>query len=211
MNNHGNYIISLGNFCRWLATQAEALGVEIYPGFAAAEVLYDEDGARQGRRHRRHGHRQGRPADRQLTRPASSCTARYTLFAEGCRGSLTKTLFERFKLRDGVDPQTYGIGIKELWEIDPAKHQQGTDHPHHRLAAGPQHLWRLLPLSPGEQPGGGRLRRRARLPESASLARSRSSSASRRTRRSGRSSRAAGASPTARARSTRAASSRSRS
>ncbi len=124
MNNHGNYIISLGNLCRWLATQAEELGVEIYPGFAAAEVLYNDDGAVVGVATGDMGiDREGNPTD-QFT-PGMELRARYTLFAEGCRGSLTKTLLDRFKLREGVDPQTYGIGIKELWEIDPAKHQPG--------------------------------------------------------------------------------------
>ena len=124
MNNHGNYIISLGNLCRWLATQAEELGVEIYPGFAAAEVLYNDDGAVVGVATGDMGvGRDGQPTDQFA--PGMELRARYTLFAEGCRGSLTKTLFERFNLRDGVDPQTYGIGIKELWEIDPAKHQPG--------------------------------------------------------------------------------------
>ena len=124
MNNHGNYIISLGNLCRWLAAQAEELGVEIYPGFAAAEVLYNDDGAVVGVATGDMGiDREGNPTD-QFT-PGMELRARYTLFAEGCRGSLTKLLFERFKLREGVDPQTYGIGIKELWEVDPAKHQPG--------------------------------------------------------------------------------------
>ena len=124
MNNHGNYIISLGNFCRWLGQQAEALGVEIYPGFAAAEVIYDENGAVKGVATGDMGiGKDGQP------------TANYTcgvelhgkqvLFAEGCRGSLSKGLMERFNLRADSDPQTYGIGIKELWEIDPAKHEQG--------------------------------------------------------------------------------------
>jgi electron-transferring-flavoprotein dehydrogenase len=124
MHNHGNYIISLGNLCRWLAQRAEALGVEIYPGFAAAEALYDESGAvvgvatgdmgigRNGERTERH-------------QPGVELRGRLTLFAEGCRGSLTKTLFERLRLREGVDPQTYGIGMKELWEVDPARHQAG--------------------------------------------------------------------------------------
>ncbi len=124
MNNHGNYIISLGNLCRWLATQAEELGVEIYPGFAAAEVLYNDDGAVVGVATGDMGvDREGKPTDQFA--PGMELRARYTLFAEGCRGSLTKTLFERFKLREGVDPQTYGIGIKELWEIDPILHQPG--------------------------------------------------------------------------------------
>ncbi|MCC7220765.1 MAG: NAD(P)/FAD-dependent oxidoreductase, partial [Candidatus Contendobacter sp.] len=124
MNNHGNYIISLGNLCRWLATQAEELGVEIYPGFAAAEVLYNEDGAVVGVATGDMGvGRDGQPTEQFA--PGMELRARYTLFAEGCRGSLTKILFDRFKLREGVDPQTYGIGIKELWEIDPAQHQPG--------------------------------------------------------------------------------------
>ncbi|MDS4028109.1 MAG: electron transfer flavoprotein-ubiquinone oxidoreductase [Candidatus Contendobacter sp.] len=124
MNNHGNYIISLGNLCRWLATQAEELGVEIYPGFAAAEVLYDDDGAVVGVATGDMGvGRDGQPTEQFA--PGMELRARYTLFAEGCRGSLTKTLFERFKLREGVDPQTYGIGIKELWEIDPVQHDPG--------------------------------------------------------------------------------------
>ncbi|MDS4028458.1 MAG: electron transfer flavoprotein-ubiquinone oxidoreductase [Candidatus Contendobacter sp.] len=124
MNNHGNYIISLGNLCRWLATQAEELGVEIYPGFAAAEVLYNDDGAVVGVATGDMGiDREGNPTD-QFT-PGMELRARYTLFAEGCRGSLTKILLDRFKLREGVDPQTYGIGIKELWEIDPVQHDPG--------------------------------------------------------------------------------------
>ncbi len=124
MHNHGNYIISLGNLCRWLGAQAEELGVEIYPGFAAAEVLYNDDGAVVGVATGDMGiDRAGHPTD-QFT-PGMELRARYTLFAEGCRGSLTKMLSERFNLREGVDPQTYGIGIKELWDIDPAKHEPG--------------------------------------------------------------------------------------
>ncbi|MFZ5791206.1 MAG: electron transfer flavoprotein-ubiquinone oxidoreductase [Pseudomonadota bacterium] len=124
MNNHGNYIISLGNLCRWLAKQAEELGVEIYAGFAGAEVLYDEAGRVKGVATGNMGiGKDGQPTANFT--PGVELHGRYTLFAEGCRGSLTKTLFERFKLREGVDPQTYGIGIKELWEIDPAKHRQG--------------------------------------------------------------------------------------
>ena len=124
MNNHGNYIISLGNFCRWLGTQAEALGVEIYPGFAAAEVLYDETGRVKGVATGDMGiGKDGQPTDAHQV--GMELHGKVTMFAEGCRGSLTKTLFEKFDLRDGVDPQTYGIGIKELWEVDPAQHQQG--------------------------------------------------------------------------------------
>ena len=124
MNNHGNYIISLGNLCRWLGEQAEGLEVEIYPGFAAAEVLYDESGRVKGVATGDMGiGRDGEPTARH--EPGIELHARYTLLAEGCRGSLTKQLFERFDLRRGVDPQTFGIGIKELWTVDPAQHRQG--------------------------------------------------------------------------------------
>ena len=124
MMNHGNYVISLGNLCRWLGGQAEALGVEIYPGFAAAEVLYDEGGRVRGVATGDMGiAKDGSKTD--AFQPGIELRARQTVFAEGCRGSLTKTLFERFPLRDGVDPQTYGLGVKELWEVDPAKHRAG--------------------------------------------------------------------------------------
>jgi electron-transferring-flavoprotein dehydrogenase len=125
MSNHGNYIISLGNLCRWLAQQAEALGVEIYPGFAAAEVLYHPDGSVKGVATGDMGvGRQGEHKDSYT--PGMELHAKYTFFAEGARGSLTKTLFEKFHLRDGVEPQKFGIGIKELWQIDPARHKPGT-------------------------------------------------------------------------------------
>ncbi len=124
MGNHGNYIVSLGNLCRWLGEQAEALGVEIYHGFAAAEVLYREDGSVKGVATGDLGvGKDGQPTHN--FQPGMELHARQTLFAEGCRGSLTKDLWEKFRLRDGVDPQTYGIGIKELWEVEPAKHQPG--------------------------------------------------------------------------------------
>ncbi|KUM03276.1 4Fe-4S dicluster domain-containing protein [Chromobacterium subtsugae] len=122
MHNAGNYIVSLGNFCRWLGQQAENLGVEIYPGFAAAEVLYHADGSVKGVATGAVG--TGKNGD-QEGEPGMELWAKQTLFAEGCRGSLTKTLFERFKLRDGADPQTFGIGIKELWEVKPEHHQPG--------------------------------------------------------------------------------------
>ncbi len=124
MHNEGNYIVSLGNVCRWLAEQAEALGVEIFPGFAAAEVLYDESGAVRGVATGDMGIDRNGEHKSSYT-PGVELLARQTIFSEGCRGSLTKTLFERFGLREGVDPQTYGIGLKELWDIDPAKHQPG--------------------------------------------------------------------------------------
>ena len=125
MNNHGNYIISLGNFCRWLGERAEELGVEIYPGFAAAEVLYHEDGKVKGIATGDMGiGKDGEPTDHH--EPGIELHATYTLFGEGCRGSLSKTLIEKFNLDADSDPQTYGIGIKELWEIDPEKHDQGS-------------------------------------------------------------------------------------
>ncbi|MGH7061582.1 MAG: electron transfer flavoprotein-ubiquinone oxidoreductase, partial [Stellaceae bacterium] len=124
MRNHGNYIISLGNLCRWLAGEAEALGVEIYPGFAAAEVLYDEAGRVRGVATGDMGiGRNGEPTER--FQRGVELVATETLFAEGCRGSLTKTLVERFRLRDGIDPQTYAIGLKELWEVVPERHRPG--------------------------------------------------------------------------------------
>jgi electron-transferring-flavoprotein dehydrogenase len=124
MHNHGNYIISLGNLCRWLGTQAELLGVEIFPGFAAAEVLYDESGGVRGIATGDMGVGvDGSP--KANFEPGVELLGRQTVFAEGCRGSLTKQLFDRFELRKDVDPQTYGIGIKELWEIDPGKHKRG--------------------------------------------------------------------------------------
>ncbi|MGC6412057.1 MAG: 4Fe-4S dicluster domain-containing protein [Candidatus Puniceispirillaceae bacterium] len=125
MNNHGNYIISLGNFCRWLAEQAEAMGVEIYPGFAAAEVLFDENGAVRGVQTGDMGvNKDGSQGDGFM--PGMELLAKQVIFAEGCRGHLTKGLFDTFDLREGKDPQTYAIGIKELWDIDPAKSKPGT-------------------------------------------------------------------------------------
>ncbi len=123
-HNEGNYIISLGNVCRWLGEQAEALGVEIYPGFAGSEVLLDENGAVKGvatgDMGRLHDGSEG-----PNFQPGMELHGKYTFFAEGCRGHLGKELIERFNLNEGADPQTYGIGIKELWEIQPDKHQLG--------------------------------------------------------------------------------------
>ena len=125
MRNEGNYIISLGNLARWLAAQAEELGVEIYPGFAAAEVLYDDAGAVAGIATGDLGiGKDGTPGPNH--QPGVELRARQTLFGEGARGSLTKGLMARFDLGAASDPQTYGIGIKELWEVDPAKHRPGT-------------------------------------------------------------------------------------
>ncbi len=124
MNNHGMYIASLGKLTRWLAQRAEELGVEIYPGFAAAEVLFDESGAVKGVATGDMGiGRDGQPKDG--FQPGMELHARYTLFAEGCRGSLSQQLMQHFDLRQGVDPQVYGIGLKELWEVDPARHRPG--------------------------------------------------------------------------------------
>ena len=124
MHNKGNFIISLGNFCRWLGGQAEALGVEIYPGFAASEVLYDEAGAVRGVATGDMGiGKDGEPTAN--FQRGMELHGRITLFAEGARGSLTRTLVDRFGLRREADPQTYGLGVKELWEIDPARHRPG--------------------------------------------------------------------------------------
>lgn len=122
--NHGNYIISLANVCRWLGTYAEQLGVEIYPGFAAAEVLYNLDGSVKGvatgdmgiGKHGEHTDRYARGME---------LHAKYTFFAEGCRGSLGKQLEAKYQLREGRDPQVYGLGLKELWEIQPQHHVPG--------------------------------------------------------------------------------------
>ena len=124
MHNKGNYIVSLGNVTRWLAEQAQNIGVEIFPGFAAAEVLYDASGRVAGVATGDMGlDKQGEKTEHFA--PGMELHARQTIFAEGCHGSLTKTLIKKFDLRKESDPQTYGIGIKELWEIDPAKHRPG--------------------------------------------------------------------------------------
>ena len=124
MHNRGNYVVSLGNFCRWLAQQAEALGVEIYPGFAAAQVLYDGAGSVKGvvtgdMGVARDGHHEENFA------LGVELHARYTFFAEGARGSLTKRLIERFNLGADSSPQRFGLGVKELWEVAPARHRPG--------------------------------------------------------------------------------------
>ncbi|MHC8387715.1 electron transfer flavoprotein-ubiquinone oxidoreductase [Pseudomonas sp. MDT2-39-1] len=125
MHNDGNYIISLGNLCRWLAQQAENLGVEIYPGFAAQEALFDESGVVRGIITGDLGvDREGHPKEGLYT-PGMELRGKYTLFAEGCRGHIGKQLIKRFNLDSEADAQHYGIGLKEIWEIDPAKHQPG--------------------------------------------------------------------------------------
>jgi electron-transferring-flavoprotein dehydrogenase len=124
MSNHGNYIVSLGNLTRWLGQQAEALGVEVYPGFAVKEALFDEAGVVRGVLTNDFGvGKDGQP--REGFTPGIELRAKYTLLAEGCRGSVTKQLLARFALAKDRDPQKYGIGIKELWDIPPEKHRAG--------------------------------------------------------------------------------------
>lgn len=124
MHNHGNYIVSLGNVVRWLAAQAEELEVMMFPGFAAADILYNPDGSVRGVLTGDMGlNAQGQP--KHSYEPGYELLAKYTVFAEGCRGHLGKRLISRFNLDEGKDPQHYGIGLKELWEIDPAKHEEG--------------------------------------------------------------------------------------
>lgn len=124
MHNHGNYICSVGNLCRWLAEQAENLGVEVFPGFAASEILYHEDGSVKGIATGDMGvNAAGEPKDSYMQ--GMELHAKYTIFSEGCRGHLGKMLIERFELDAEADAQHYGIGIKELWDIEPEKHKQG--------------------------------------------------------------------------------------
>ena len=122
--NQGNYVVSLGNVCRWLGQQAESLGVEIYPGFAAAEVLYDDQGGVRGVATGDMGMgRDGKPTDQY--QPGIELRGKYVFFAEGCRGHLGRQLMERYRLSADSDPQAYGIGLKELWETKPEKHRAG--------------------------------------------------------------------------------------
>ncbi|MCC2615375.1 electron transfer flavoprotein-ubiquinone oxidoreductase [Aestuariibacter halophilus] len=124
MHNKGNYIVSMGNLCRWLAEQAEQLGVEIFPGFPAAELLFNDDGSVAGVITGDMGiGADGQPKDSFM--PGMELRAKYTVFAEGCRGHLGKQLIEKFALDEGKSPQHYAIGFKEIWDIDPAKHQEG--------------------------------------------------------------------------------------
>ena len=124
MDNHGMYIASLGNVCRWLGQRAEELGVEVFPGFAAAEVLFNDDGSVKGVATGDMGiGKNGEQKDSYAQ--GMELHAKYTLFAEGCRGSLSQQLMSKFNLRDGVDPQVYGIGVKELWQVPKEKHQPG--------------------------------------------------------------------------------------
>jgi electron-transferring-flavoprotein dehydrogenase len=125
MHNQGNYIISLGNLCRWLGQQAENLGVEVYPGFAAQEALIDEQGVVRGILTGDMGvDREGQPKGGMYT-PGMELRGKYTLFAEGCRGHIGKQLIKRFNLDAKADPQHYAIGLKEIWDVDPARHEPG--------------------------------------------------------------------------------------
>jgi electron-transferring-flavoprotein dehydrogenase len=124
MHNQGNYIVSLGSVCRWLGEQAEALEVEIYPGFAAAEILYDENGSVKGVATGDMG-RSASGEEKPSYELGMELHAKYTVFAEGCRGHLGKQLIEKFALSSDCDPQHYGIGLKELWEVEESKHQPG--------------------------------------------------------------------------------------
>ena len=124
MHNHGNYIISLGQLCQWMGEQAEAMGVNVFPGFAASEVLYDTDGRVTGVATSDMGI--GKDGEKKGAFQAGyELLGKYTVFAEGVRGNLSEQLMQRFDLRSEADPQHYGIGIKEVWEIDPEKHEEG--------------------------------------------------------------------------------------
>ncbi len=124
MHNEGNYIISLGNLCRWLSEQAIEMGAEVYPGFAAAEILYNDDGSVKGVATGDMGVAED-GSHKDSYQPGFEFHAKYTIFAEGCRGHLGKELLQKFELDKDAEPQHYGIGVKELWDIDPDKHQQG--------------------------------------------------------------------------------------
>jgi electron-transferring-flavoprotein dehydrogenase len=204
MNNHGNYAVSLGNVCRWLAGHAEALGVEIYPGFAAAGLLYDDAGAVNGvvtgdmgvERDGSHGPNY---------QPGMALMGKYVLIGEGVRGSLAKQLIAKFGLSDGRDPQKFGIGLKELWQVAPEKHKPGlVQHsfgwPLKSNTGGGSFLYHL---EDNQVAVGFVVHLNYKNPYI-----SRSSSASRRIPRSATRSRAASASPMARARSPKAAGSR---
>ena len=125
MNNHGNYIVSMGNVCRWLAEQAEGLGVEIFPGMACSELVYADDGSVKGVVAGVFGlNADGTPSDG--FEPGMELHGKYVFLGEGVRGSLTKEVISKFGLSEGKEPQKFGLGMKEIWEIDPAKHREGT-------------------------------------------------------------------------------------
>ena len=142
MNNHGNYIVSLGNLCRWLGEQAENLGVNVFPGFAASEILYNDDGAVVGVATGDLGvGRDGQPKG--SFTPGYELRAKYTIFSEGCRGHLGKKLIQKYQLDKDKDPQHYGLGIKEIWRVEKSHHQPGRPRnpPNHRpTTAGSEKL-----------------------------------------------------------------------
>ena len=124
MHNEGNYVISLGRLCQWLGDKAEAAGINVFPGFAASEVLYDEQGRVRGVVTSDLG--VGKDGEKKSSyQPGYELLGKYTIFAEGCRGNLGELLMKKFDLRRDADPQHYGIGLKEIWEIDPSRHQEG--------------------------------------------------------------------------------------
>ena len=162
MSNHGNFIVSLGNVCRWLAGKAEQVGVEIYPGFAANEVLYGENGEVVGVATGDMGvGKDGAPKDC-FTR-GMELRAKYTLFGEGARGELTKTLIARFGLDRGREPQKFGLGIKELWQVAPERHRPGLVQHTFGWPLGEPHRRRLVPLPLRQGFRFGRLRRPSQL------------------------------------------------
>uniref|UniRef100_A0A0A9X3G6 Electron transfer flavoprotein-ubiquinone oxidoreductase n=1 Tax=Lygus hesperus TaxID=30085 RepID=A0A0A9X3G6_LYGHE len=152
MDNHGNYVVRLGHVVSWLGEQAEAIGVELYPGYAAAEVLYHEDGSVKGIATNDVGiAKDGSPKD--VFERGMELHAKVTIFAEGCHGHLTKGLFNKFNLRENCEAQTYGIGLKEVWEIDPEKHDPGrVEHsfgwPLDKFTYGGSFLYHLNESSP---------------------------------------------------------------
>lgn len=150
-HNEGNYVISLGNVVRWLAQQAENLGVEIFPGFAAAEVLYNGDGSVKGVATGNLGvGKDGEPTENfQL---GMELHGKYTVFAEGARGHLGRQLIAKFKLDEGKDPQAYALGVKELWRSI-RRTQARPGRAHRRLAHGQPDLWRRFHVPPGRQQG----------------------------------------------------------
>ena len=177
MHNEGNYIISLGNLCRWLGQQAENLGVEIYPGFAAAEILFHEDGRVKGIATGDAGISAAGEHKDSYT-PGMELHAKYTLFAEGCRGHLGKQLIKRFGLDTGRGTQHYGHRHQGIVGNQAREAPSRAGDPQRRLAArGERRARRRIPLSPREQPGRARADHRSVLQQSASSARSRNSSA----------------------------------
>jgi electron-transferring-flavoprotein dehydrogenase len=167
MSNHGCYIGSLGSLCRWLAEQAEALGVEVYPGFSVVDVIFGSGGVIEGVITGDMGvARDGSHKDNYT--PGIAITGKYTLFAEGARGSLSKMLIRKLDLDQESGPQKFGIGLKELWEVPAEKHKPGPRPAHHGLAARGQDRRRLVPLPFRRAAGVGRLRRPSRLRQSLS-------------------------------------------